>query len=192
MISINQYPTTDPKTGKIVVPPPIVLNGSIDIVFQDNLRWKTYYANITGFPVPILLWSGETYQAEAGEITANKAVAKLAEILGDDPSSYLQKLLPRTLEADPNGPGTILSGMISSLGIKITAGCSCKQRAIKMNAMGNEWCSNNLPEILGWLKEESTKRNLPFVEFVAAAMVKRAISKSQRLLKKEEALSQKT
>ena len=192
MITINQYPTTDPKTGKIVVPPPIVLNGAIDLVFQDNLRWKTYYANITGFPVPILLWSGEKYQAEAGEITANKAVAKLAEILGDDPSSYLQKLLPRTLEADPNGPGTILSGMISSLGIKITAGCSCKQRAVKMNAMGNEWCSSNLPEILGWLKEESIKRNLPFVEFVAAAMVKRAISKSQRLLKKEEASSQKT
>ena len=67
MISINQYPTTDPKTGKIVVPPPIVLNGEIDLVFQDNLRWKTYYANITGFPVPILLWSGEKYQAEAGE-----------------------------------------------------------------------------------------------------------------------------
>jgi hypothetical protein len=35
--------------------------------------------------------------------------------------------------------------------------------------------------ILKWLKEESAKRNLPFVETVAKIMVSRAIKTSRRL-----------
>jgi hypothetical protein len=55
-----------------------------------------------------------------------------------------------------------------------------------MNIRGPEWCLNNLDTILAWLKEESAKRSLPFVETIAKLMVKKAISKSQRLLKKEQ------
>jgi len=82
---------------------------------------------------------------------------------------------------DPDGPGSILSGMIASMGIKTTPTCSCKRHAIEMNEKGSDWCEQNMPTILKWLKEESAKRNLPFVETVAKIMVSRAIKTSRRL-----------
>jgi hypothetical protein len=52
-----------------------------------------------------------------------------------------------------------------------------------MNEKGSDWCEQNLPTILGWLKEESSKRNLPYIESVASMIVKRAINTSKRLMK---------
>jgi hypothetical protein len=55
-----------------------------------------------------------------------------------------------------------------------------------MNEKGPDWCDQNMDTILSWLKEESGKRGLPYVEMVAKAMVQRAINKSRRLLQKEQ------
>ena len=54
-----------------------------------------------------------------------------------------------------------------------------------MNEKGPDWCEQNLDQILGWLKEESTKRGMPFIETIAKIMVMKAIKKSRRLLEKE-------
>ena len=108
----------------------------------------------------------------------------LREKMGTNIQEFLQNLFPRTLESDPNGPGTILSGMISALGISAGPNCSCKQHAIKMNVEGPEWCEQNIDTIIEWLREESEKRNLPFVETIARLIVQRAIKKSKRLLSK--------
>lgn len=48
--------------------------------------------------------------------------------------------------------------------------------------MGIEWCESEegMKTILGWLREESEKRGLPFVEFAAKVLVKRAIHNARR------------
>jgi hypothetical protein len=183
-IKVIRYPYTDPKTNKIVNPPPIELN-ELDISFIDNPQNKTIFAKIKGFPVAVLLFGPRGY----AHIEKNKSeqlfADKLIQLFGHDPSRFLQSLLPKTLETQPNGPGSILSGMLSSLGIKSAPTCSCKRRALEMNTRGPDWCEENIDQILGWLEEEATKRKLPFVKTIAKLMVQRAISKSRRLLAKE-------
>jgi len=87
---------------------------------------------------------------------------------------------PQTLEDNPNGPGTILSKMLSKIGINSTPNCSCRRRAIEMNNKGPEWCEQNLDMIVGWLKEEATKRKLPFVDFAGKLLIQRAIKLSKK------------
>ena len=67
-------------------------------------------------------------------------------------------MFPPTLESVPNGAGSILSGMISAMGIKSTPNCSCKRHALEMNTNGPDWCEENLGTILDWLNEEAQKR----------------------------------
>lgn len=183
-ITINSYPYTDAKTNKIVNPPPIELK-ELNVSFQDNPQNKTLFARIEGLPVSILLFGPRTYEALGDNWSKKDLENRLLQVLGDDPQTYLQSLIPKTLEMHPNGPGSILSGMLSSLGIKSAPTCSCKRRALEMNDKGPDWCENNLDQIVGWLEEEAKKRKLPFVKTVAKLMVQRAISKSRRLLAKQ-------
>jgi hypothetical protein len=92
---------------------------------------------------------------------------------------------PPTLEDFPNGPGTILSKMLSKIGINSTPNCSCRRRAMEMNNRGPEWCSENIDTIVGWLREESEKRKLPFVDFAGKLLIQRAIKVSKKNLKIE-------
>jgi hypothetical protein len=113
----------------------------------------------------------------------------LAGVIGttsEEIQANLQANYPRTLEQDPNGPGSILTGMISALGIKSTSTCSCRRHALQMNEEGPDWCEQNIDTILNWLKDESQKRSLPYVETVARVMVNRAINKSRKLKAKEQ------
>jgi len=183
-VKIDRYPYTDPKTNKIISPPPIELNQLV-ISFQDNPQNKTIFAKIEGFPISLLLFGPKGYSLLGDNWTQKDLETKLLSLLGDDPSQYLQLLLPKTLEMHPNGPGSILSGMLSSLGIKSAPTCSCKRRALEMNAKGPDWCEQNLDQIIGWLEEEAKKRKLPFIKTVAKIMIQRAISKSRRLLAKQ-------
>ena len=111
----------------------------------------------------------------------------LLDYLEPNPQEKLQNLFPKTLESDPDGPGSVLSNMISSLGIRSSPDCSCKKHAILMNEKGCDWCEENIDTIIGWLKEESAKRKLPFIESVAKLIVKRAIGTSRRLKRKQNA-----
>ena len=90
---------------------------------------------------------------------------------------------PQTLEDFPDGPGTVLSKMLAKVGIKSTPNCSCRRRAMEMNTRGPEWCTENVDTIVGWLREESEKRKLPFVDFAGKLLIQRAIKVSRKALK---------
>jgi predicted Zn-dependent protease len=81
-----------------------------------------------------------------------------------------------------SGPGTELKKLLGKIGIKASANCSCNQRAALMDTNGIEWCENNIDTIVGWLKEEATKRKLPFVEYAAKLLINRAISNAKKTL----------
>jgi len=49
-----------------------------------------------------------------------------------------------------------------------------------MDTNGIEWCENNIDTIVGWLKEEATKRKLPFVDMAGRILVKRAIKNARK------------
>ena len=89
----------------------------------------------------------------------------------------------QTLEDFPNGPGTILAKMLSRVGIKSTPKCSCLRRAMEMNTRGAEWCSRNIDTVVGWLREESEKRKIPYVDLAGRMLVQRAIRLSRKASK---------
>lgn len=179
-ITVSPPPYSD-QTGKVITPEPVVLEGDLDITYADQPKHKLVRASITRIPTPIILWQNEEYDA-AGDWTQAQAEERLLSKLGPDPQSTLQSLFPRTMEQDPNGPGTVLAKMIKSLGIVMSDSCSCRRHAIEMNTKGNDWCSANVDTVVGWLREEATRRGLPFVDMVGRLMVTRAIKKSRKLL----------
>lgn len=174
-ITLQPYPFKD-KNNKIVNPPPIVLK-EIDASYIYRPKMNTVYVQIVNVPNLITLIQSDHLKS----LTINDLEEMLSQMMGSDPQAFLQSQLPRTLEADPNGPGTILSNMFSFLGIQSTPNCSCKRHAIEMNTRGADWCEQNIDTILGWLKEESNKRKLPFIESVARIIVNRAIKLSRKL-----------
>jgi hypothetical protein len=178
-ITIYPPPYTD-ASNKLVTPDPIVLD-SLDVIYSDYPSKKLYYVRIDRIPNPVYLFTNENYD-NAGIITREVGEIKLKEIIGNNPEKFLRSLFPKTLEEHPNGPGSILSSMIKTLGIVMTAGCSCRQHAIEMNEKGNDWCEANIDTIVGWLRTEAKKRSLPFIDAIGKLMVARAIKKSRRLL----------
>ena len=181
-ITIQPPPFSD-NSGNVINPPVLVLD-DLKLIITDNTINKTVNLQIIGIPLPINLWSGADYDA-AGDWTQQQAEDKLRELMGDNPSSFLRKFFPKTLEENPNHPGTVLSKMIKSLGIGMTDSCSCKRHALEMNDRGNDWCEQNMDTIVGWLREEAKRRNLPFIDALGKLMVSRAIKKSRKLLANE-------
>jgi hypothetical protein len=184
-VSIQKPAYTDPHTNKVVIPEPFEVQ-DLQVVFYEREHNKILGAQILGFQNPVNLYGAEAYDALGDNRSLSALKQKVIEIIGPDPKSFLQGLFPPTLESVPNGPGSVLSGMISAMGIKSTPNCSCRRHAIEMNTHGPEWCEENLGTILEWLNEEAKKRNLPFVRTVAKLIVQRAINKSRRLLAKEQ------
>ena len=78
------------------------------------------------------------------------------------------------------GPGTELKKLLRAWGIVAKPNCSCNRRARMMDEKGVEWCEANIDEIVGWLREEATKRKLPFVDLAGRLLVKRAIRNARR------------
>lgn len=182
--SINiQPPPYSDNAGNIVQPQKIELN-DIQLIITDNENSKTLYVQIFGLPITIILWSGDEY-SQLGDWTRNQIENRLKEKMGDNPSVFLRSLYPKTLEENPNHPGTVLSKMIKSLGIKMTDSCSCKRHALQMNDLGNDWCEQNIDTIVGWLRQEANNRKLPFIDSIGKIFVARAIKKSRKLLLNE-------
>jgi hypothetical protein len=181
-ITIQPPPYSD-NTGKVINPPPITLE-DLKIILTDNTFNKVVNAQIIGLPIFISLWGNAEYDS-IGDWTQAQAEDKITQLLGDDPAKYLRSLFPKTLEEHPNYPGTVLSKMIKSLGIGMTDSCSCKRHALEMNENGNDWCEQNIDTIVGWLREEAKRRNLPFIDAIGKIMVSRAIKKSRKLLANE-------
>jgi hypothetical protein len=80
-----------------------------------------------------------------------------------------------------SGPGTQLKKLLKTwLRIEATPNCSCNARARTMDTNGCDWCEAHLEEIVGWLREEATKRGLPFVDMAGRVLVRRAISNARK------------
>jgi hypothetical protein len=181
-ITIQPPPYSD-NSGKIFNPPEIKLE-ELNLIFIDNPKAKTLSVQIPQLPINIIIWGGSDYDL-IGDWTKSQAEVKLKTILGNNPSAYLRSLYPKTLEEHPNHPGTILSKMIKSVGIQMTDSCSCKRHALEMNEKGNDWCEQNMDTVVGWLREEAKKRNLPFMDALGKLLVGRAIKNSRKLLANE-------
>jgi hypothetical protein len=181
-ITIQPPPYSD-NSGKIFNPPEIKLE-ELNLIFIDNPKAKTLSVQIPQLPINVTIWGGSDYDL-IGDWTKSQAEKKLETILGDNPSAYLRSLYPKTLEEHPNHPGTILSKMIKSVGIQMTDSCSCKRHALEMNEHGNDWCEQNMDTVVGWLREEASRRGLPFMDALGKLLVGRAIKKSRKLLANE-------
>lgn len=175
-IIIAPPPFTNPD-GQVVNPSPIIFNEA-DVSYVDNPKRRSVSAIIGGIPGAITLATEDEYDA-LGEYTSSQIEQVLRDKLGDNPAKFLRSLFPKTLEEHPNGAGTILSNMLSTIGIKSSSTCACRQHAIEMNEKGPDWCEQNIDTILAWLKEESAKRKLPFIESVAKMMINKAISRAR-------------
>jgi hypothetical protein len=119
----------------------------------------------------------------SGRVDPATLAAAIAKLLGENPGSGLLQL--RVVEHAPpppnEGPGTELKKLLSRIGITPKAGCKCLARATEMDIRGCEWCADNVPTIVGWLREEATSRRLPFIDAAGTVLVKRAISNARRL-----------
>jgi hypothetical protein len=181
-ITIQPPPYSD-NSGKVVNPPEVHLN-ELNFIFTDNPKNRLVSAYIQGLPIQIPIWAGSDYDL-IGDWTKSQAEQKIQDMLGDDPAKYIRSLYPKTLEEHPNHPGTVLSKMIKSVGIQMTDSCSCKRHALEMNEKGNDWCDQNIDTIVGWLRDEAKRRNLPFIDALGKLLVGRAIKKSRKLLANE-------
>lgn len=83
------------------------------------------------------------------------------------------------------GPGTELKKLLAKIGIKASPTCSCNTRARIMDEKGIQWCKDNTETIVGWLREEATKRGLPFVDMAGKLLISRAISLAEKAEKKK-------
>jgi len=84
------------------------------------------------------------------------------------------------LKLQKGSAGTHLKALLQLLGFDIAPGCKCNGRALHMNAMGNDWCEENIDTIVGWLAEEAASRGLPFLNAVGRLLVKRAILNARK------------
>lgn len=78
------------------------------------------------------------------------------------------------------GAGTELKKLLKKIGIMASPNCSCNAKAQLMDKNGIEWCENNIDTIVGWLREEATKRKFPFIDAAGELLVKRAIRNAKK------------
>ena len=81
------------------------------------------------------------------------------------------------------GPGTELKQLLKRIGITASPDCSCNARARLMDeneAREPGWVEANLDTVVGWLREEASKRGLPFVDMAGRMLVKRAIKNAKK------------
>jgi hypothetical protein len=97
------------------------------------------------------------------------------------PSGATQSPPPAIKIPPQQGPGTELKKLLASIGVQAAPTCACGRRADAMNERGCDWCEANLDTIVGWLREEATKRGLPFIDAAGRLLVKRAIRNARKL-----------
>jgi hypothetical protein len=178
--TITLYPSPyRDESNNLIVPEPIITD-ELDVSFILRKKTSMVYAQIVGIPGVIVLTTSTNSQ-NIDLLTLSDFELMLSNKLGQYPEKFLQNLFPKTMESDPDGPGSVLSSLLSYIGIKSSQNCNCKQRAIEMNEKGNDWCEKNIHTILEWLKEESQNRKLPFIESVAKLIVLKSIKISRKL-----------
>ena len=78
------------------------------------------------------------------------------------------------------GPGTELHLILGRFGLFASGDCKCNSRAAYMDAQGCDWCEANIDEIVGWLRESAAERGLPFLDWPARLLIRRAIANARR------------
>ena len=53
-----------------------------------------------------------------------------------------------------------------------------------MDERGIEWCEQHKAEIVGWLREEASKRNLPFLDVAGYMLLNLAIKRAKKANRK--------
>lgn len=93
-----------------------------------------------------------------------------------------QRLGHVAASAPAAGPGTELKKLLAGWPFRIVASpnCSCNARARTMDERGCDWCEANIDTIVGWLREEATKRRLPFIDAAGRLLVRRAIANARK------------
>lgn len=91
---------------------------------------------------------------------------------------------PRSQKPPPKRcrAGAELKRLLGRFGISSTPSCSCNARAAEMDARGCEWCEENIDVIVGWLREEASRRRLPFIDAAARAIVRRAVKNARKAI----------
>jgi len=178
-IVITPPPYTNQQTNKVVNPDPIVLE-ELKIVYIDSPDQKKLVARIDSLPYVLPLTESDQEYDSLGDYSSSIRENLVKEKLGSDPAVKIRSLFPPTLEEHPNGPGTILSGIIKNFGISMTPNCKCMKHAMEMNKNGPEWCEQNIETILEWIKEEANNRKIPFVSSLVRMAVTQAINKSKK------------
>lgn len=84
-----------------------------------------------------------------------------------------------------HGPGTELKKLLKKVGITASPNCSCNARAKTMDQWGCDKCEERIDEIVGWLREEATKRRLPFFDLAGRMLVRRAIKMARKAVDKQ-------
>ena len=110
------------------------------------------------------------------------------KLIGNNPPFAICRKSPASLvsnrrnifEPPQYGVGTELKKLLSSIGIKATPNCSCNAKARTMDSNGIEWCEKNIDTIVGWLRDEAIKRNLPFIDLAGKILVKKAIRNAKK------------
>jgi hypothetical protein len=94
---------------------------------------------------------------------------------------FIPQTKQRNIESNNvNKPGTELKKLLKKIGIKASPNCSCNKRAALMDQWGPDECEKRIDEIVGWLREEANKRNLPFIDMAGRILVKKAIKNSRK------------
>jgi hypothetical protein len=98
---------------------------------------------------------------------------------GFTPAAIGEPIVYGTGEEPPKllpGPGSALKDILKLGGIVASANCSCNARAAQMDEWGSWECIRRCREIVGWLKEESEKRDLWFFSPLGYALVFAAVA----------------
>lgn len=139
--------------------------------------------NVVRFPIASI--RGHARAAEllaAGRVVPHANGGQVLEIDYEEHRHlFTHPVAAASLEVpQPEGPGTELKLLLSRIGITAKPGCSCNARASEMDSQGCEWCEQNIDTIVGWLREEATKRGLPFIDAAGRLLVRRAIGNARR------------
>jgi hypothetical protein len=80
------------------------------------------------------------------------------------------------------GPGTELKKLLARVGITATPNCACNARTREMDAWGVDESAkpDRVEQAVGWLREEASRRGLPFLDAAGRVLVRRAITNARK------------
>lgn len=97
-------------------------------------------------------------------------------------ASYDRLVLKYARCLRPCGVGCQSKKILESFGLRESPGCLCGARSAVMDSWGPDECAKpeRTAEILGWFREESERRGLPYIEVAAKAMLGIAIRRARK------------